>query len=101
MRVTNYRKDGSSFVNVLTIHPVHDSDNEYRFSIGILSDLSQGSAEGDALERLRGVLPSLLQQHAPPRLRAQQQHVSPPAVPPPAVPPPPQWPPPRRRRTRR
>ena len=36
--VTNYRRDGSDFLNVLTLHPVHDSENEYRYSIGILAD---------------------------------------------------------------
>merc|ERR1711995_288710 len=38
VRVTNYRQDGSDFMNVLTLSPVHDSENEYRYSIGILSD---------------------------------------------------------------
>ena len=38
VRVTNYKQDGTPFVNVLTLHPVHDSNSEYRYSIGILSD---------------------------------------------------------------
>ena len=58
VRVTNYRKDGSEFVNVLTLHPVHDSESEYRYSIGILADGAEGEREGAALERLRGALPS-------------------------------------------
>ena len=37
VKVTNYRRDGSD-LNVLTLHPVHDSENEYRYSIGILAD---------------------------------------------------------------
>ena len=58
MRVTNYRQDGSDFMNVLTLHPVHDSDNEYRYSIGILSDGANAAAEAKALEKLRNALPT-------------------------------------------
>ena len=58
VRVTNYRQDGSEFVNVLTLQPVHDSENEYRFSIGILSDGAMASRENSALEKLRSVLPT-------------------------------------------
>ncbi|KAL3902556.1 MAG: hypothetical protein SGPRY_012019 [Prymnesium sp.] len=57
VRVTNYRKDGSSFVNVLTLHPVHDSTEEYRYSIGLLSDAVNESAESASLERVRELLP--------------------------------------------
>ena len=56
VRCTNYRADGSEFVNVVTIHPVHDSENEYRYSIGILSDAANAQ-EGPSLEKLRGCLP--------------------------------------------
>ena len=38
LRVTNYRADGSEFVNVLSIHPVRDSAREYRYCIGVLGD---------------------------------------------------------------
>ena len=29
VRVTNYKENGTDFVNVLSLHPVHDSENEY------------------------------------------------------------------------
>jgi len=59
VRVTNYRKDGSEFVNVLTLHPVHDSDNEYRYSIGILADAAKNNKKHlDALSKLRSFLPT-------------------------------------------
>ena len=58
VRCTNYRKDGNDFVNVITLHPVMDSEGEYRYSIGILSDDANGDQEGPLLDRLRGVLPT-------------------------------------------
>ena len=58
VRITNYRKDGSPFVNVLTLHPVMDSVGEYRYSIGVLSDDAKKGSEGAALEKLRSVLPT-------------------------------------------
>jgi len=58
VRCTNYRKDGSDFVNVITLHPVLDSHGEYRYSIGMLSDAALASQEGPHLERLRGLLPT-------------------------------------------
>ena len=57
VKVTNYRQDGSEFVNALTLSPVHDSASEYRYSIGILSDVAKASHEGAALEKLRSALP--------------------------------------------
>ncbi|KAJ1627856.1 PAS domain-containing protein, partial [Pavlovales sp. CCMP2436] len=35
--VTNYRKEGPKFTNDLSLVPVHDSNGEYRYSIGLLS----------------------------------------------------------------
>lgn len=58
VRITNYRKDGSPFTNTLTTHPVNDSNNEYRYSIGVLADAANAAQEGGALERLRSALPA-------------------------------------------
>ena len=58
VNVTNYRQDGSDFMNVLTLHPVHDSENEYRYSIGILSDGANSARESGMLEKLRSALPT-------------------------------------------
>ena len=57
VRVTNYKKDGSQFVNVLTLHPVHDSTGAYRYSIGLQSDGARAAQESQTLERVRAVLP--------------------------------------------
>jgi len=67
VRVTNYKKDGTPFVNVLTLHPVHDSNGEYRYSIGILSDANNKATEGAALDMLRSVLPTKFDAAAQPK----------------------------------
>lgn len=38
VEVTNFRKDGSSFVNLLTMIPVPWDTAEYRYSVGFLCD---------------------------------------------------------------
>ena len=35
VRITNYRKDGDSFVNLLLLRPVFDSNGVYRFCISV------------------------------------------------------------------
>ena len=52
LRITNARKDGSLFVNELSMHPVHDSEGAYRFNIGVLSDVSAGAAQSSTIETL-------------------------------------------------
>jgi len=47
VRVTNYRKDGSGFLNELSLHPVHDSNGEYRYSIGALHAASDHAPSTD------------------------------------------------------
>lgn len=65
--LTNYRKDGMSFVNVLTLHPVKDSTGAYRYQIGLLSDQAQSAQEGPALDRLRKVLPTVFDASSQPK----------------------------------
>merc|ERR1719460_669321 len=38
VQLTNYRKNGLSFQNLLSVKPVHDSTGEYRYMIGVQSD---------------------------------------------------------------
>ena len=40
VELTNYRKDGSQFKNLVSLRPVFDSNGRYRYSIGILSDVA-------------------------------------------------------------
>ena len=56
LQITNARKDGSPFVNELSLHPVHDSDGSYRFNIGVLTDASVGASPRCNL--LRSKLPT-------------------------------------------
>ena len=73
VKVTNYRRDGSDFLNVLTLHPVHDSENEYRYSIGILADGGiTDKAATAALDKLRQHLPSRFDVQLQPRQFAKQ-----------------------------
>jgi len=58
LKITNYTKDGTPFLNVLTLHPVHDVAGKYRYSIGIQSDAARFDDEGDALAKLRSTLPT-------------------------------------------
>jgi hypothetical protein len=37
--LTNYRNDGSSFVNLLTMKPLFDQHNNYRFVVGLQHEL--------------------------------------------------------------
>ena len=57
VRVTNYRKDGTAFVNVLSLLPVKDSTGEYRYSVGVLSNEAFATRDGAALEQLRKAVP--------------------------------------------
>ena len=76
VRITNYKKGGAIFSNVLTLHPVMDSTGVYRYSIGILSDGAQAATEGAGLEKLRAVLPTVFDVASqPPKFDANLQKV--------------------------
>jgi PAS domain S-box-containing protein len=66
VRVTNYRKDGSTFRNMVTIAPVFDTNGVYRFSIGVLSDVERAISDGNALQALRAALPDTFDAAAQP-----------------------------------
>ena len=66
VRVTNYKRDGSTFVNSLTMSPVHDSDGVYRYSIGVLADAADGASDSASLSKLRAALPRTMQADAQP-----------------------------------
>ena len=66
VRVTNYRRDGSTFRNMVTINPVFDTEGLYRYSIAVLSDIERAVSDGNALNSLRSVLPEELNADAQP-----------------------------------
>merc|ERR1712087_859646 len=41
VKITNYRKNGETFENLLMLRPVHDSNGVYRFCIGVQSELTR------------------------------------------------------------
>ena len=66
VRATNYRRDGSTFINAVTLSPVHDSNGVYRYSIGLLSDAAGSISDGAALDVLRATLPKSMHADAQP-----------------------------------
>ena len=64
VKITNYRKTGELFENLLTMRPVHDSNGVYRFCIGVqfevTRDLSLKSRLAK-LDKLVKLLPSVLE----------------------------------------
>ena len=53
-------------MNSITLSPVHDSNGVYRYSIGLLSDSAEAITDGASIQKLRSVLPSLMQADAQP-----------------------------------
>ena len=41
VRITNYRKSGETFENLLAMLPIHDTNGVYRFCIGVQARGSQ------------------------------------------------------------
>ena len=77
VRVTNYRKDGSQFTNMLTLVPVLDSEGVYRFNLGVLADDARSGAEGAALEKLRAALPRRFEAAKQPAAKGEASRVDP------------------------
>ena len=40
VKITNYRKNGETFINLLTLKPVYDADDEFRYTIGVQFEVS-------------------------------------------------------------
>ena len=52
VRITNYRKSGEAFENLLTLQPVFDSNSTYRLCIGLQFDVSKELRDKTKLARL-------------------------------------------------
>ena len=64
VKITNYRKSGELFENLLTMRPVHDSNGVYRFCIGVQFEVEQGQnlkSRLSKLDKLLKLLPSTLE----------------------------------------
>ena len=58
LAISNARKDGSRFVNDLSVHPIFDTNGACRFLIGVLADAANSATEAASLQALRQALPS-------------------------------------------
>jgi len=56
VRITNYRKSGDTFQNLLSMRPVHDSHGVYRFCIGVQFEVSQNAMLKERLKKLDALL---------------------------------------------
>ena len=70
LQITNVRKDGTPFVNELSLHPVHDSSGVYRYNIGVLCDASLGASA--SAEAVRSSLPTCFETEMQPMQRADE-----------------------------
>ena len=66
VRVTNYKKDGATFTNCVTLSPVRDDTGLYRFCFGVLSDAENELSDGAALKALHDALPRTMQASSQP-----------------------------------
>ena len=56
VRITNYKKGGTPFCHDLSLHPVHDSNKQLRFIIGVSGD-TDDRAGAKALALARQLMP--------------------------------------------
>merc|ERR1719238_1563580 len=64
VRITNYRKNGETFQNLLSMRPVHDTNGVYRFCIGVQFEVEQDMSlktRLKKLEKLIKLLPSTIE----------------------------------------
>ena len=57
LSVVNYKRDGSTFTNILTIHPVRDTTGVFKYCLGVLGDKKDQERDEDNRERLHEMLP--------------------------------------------
>ena len=56
VRITNYRKNGDTFQNLLSMRPVHDSHGVYRFCIGVQFEVEKRANLKARLKKLDALL---------------------------------------------
>ena len=61
VKLTNYKRSGETFDNVLAMRPVHDSNGVYRFCVGVQIDASAGRVEVDRVSAFVALLPMTLE----------------------------------------
>ena len=71
VKITNYRKNGENFLNLLTLKPVYDADNEFRYTIGVQFEVT--TDDPVALKRKSDQL-SVLVQKLPSKVNFPSKH---------------------------
>ena len=56
MKITNYRKNGQKFQNLVSLCPVYDSDKIYRYVIGVQFEIMNNFDLGRRLVQLNGLI---------------------------------------------
>merc|ERR1712070_979550 len=56
VRITNYRKNGDTFLNLLSMSPVHDSNGVYRYCIGVQFEVQKNDKLKGRLKKLDALL---------------------------------------------
>lgn len=62
--MTNYKRDGRPFSNLVALQPVHDSGGGYIFSVALQSEVEPGSGEPEWFQQLRDALPKCISTEA-------------------------------------
>jgi PAS domain S-box-containing protein len=57
--ITNFRKDGSSFMNLLAMKPIFDHEGNYAFVVGIQFDIGENYAAPERLKMVEDLLRAL------------------------------------------
>jgi len=65
LQITNQCKDGTLFMNDLSLHPIEDSNGTSRLNVGILSDHAVDKSN-KALEGIRASMPTVFEIHNQP-----------------------------------
>lgn len=69
VKLTNYKKNGEKFLNLLSMKPVFDANGVYRFVIGVQFEIVGGSKvqskQRKQLDRLLGLMPKRLKRKTP------------------------------------
>ena len=56
VKLTNYRKNGAEFVNLLSMRPIFDRDGAYKFVVAIQFEISEDDDQGAKLRQLDSML---------------------------------------------
>ena len=54
--ITNYRKDGTPFMNLLALKPIFDHNDDYAFVVGIQFDIGDGNASPERLMMVENII---------------------------------------------